>query len=185
MGYIDQNLMPDERVIVHGKLHWLILVWPMVMTAGVGLVVLVCAGLVLSDLDDLVRLLAMIAGAFFALMFVGGLVAIVDSFLSYFFGEELAVTDRRLIAKSGVFKRRHWELPFRQIESVSYDQSLLERFFSAGQLKVRGTGRGWVQTALLANFREFRQAVTSRVEAVHQPELGHGGEIVTRGFSEA
>src|SRR5205085_6129586 len=53
---------------------------------------------------------------------------------------ELAVTDRRVIYKSGLFSRHTLEMNRSKVESVDVDQSILGRIFSFGTIIVRGTG---------------------------------------------
>jgi hypothetical protein len=56
------------------------------------------------------------------------------------------------------------DFPLAQVESLSIKQSLLDRIFGAAQVRVSGSGSSWVQTALLANYREFRNAAAEQAE---------------------
>lgn len=53
---------------------------------------------------------------------------------------EIAVTNRRLIAKFGVFQTRVYDMPLSRVESVRVDQTFLGRIFSYGDVHVAGTG---------------------------------------------
>jgi uncharacterized membrane protein YdbT with pleckstrin-like domain len=53
---------------------------------------------------------------------------------------ELAVTDHRVIYKSGLLSRHTIEMNRDKVESVDVDQSLLGRIFGYGTVIVRGTG---------------------------------------------
>ena len=44
MGYIENNLVPGETVLYKTRLHWIVLIWPLVAGAllgGIGLVFVV------------------------------------------------------------------------------------------------------------------------------------------------
>jgi len=53
---------------------------------------------------------------------------------------EFAITDRRVVAKTGFVRRQTVELDFRRIESVSMQQSILGRMLGYATILVRGTG---------------------------------------------
>jgi uncharacterized membrane protein YdbT with pleckstrin-like domain len=53
---------------------------------------------------------------------------------------ELAVTDHRIIYKTGVFSRHTMEMNRSKVESVDVDQSFFGRMFGYGTILVRGTG---------------------------------------------
>jgi uncharacterized membrane protein YdbT with pleckstrin-like domain len=167
MGYIENNLVPNETIVLRGKLHRLVLVMPPLMLVGTVIALLVCVGIVFSGLGDLWKLLAGAASFFLIFCVFGAIVGAVQAYLNYFFGNEIAVTSRRLILKLGVIRREHMEFTFRQIESIAFDQSLLDRLVGGAQLKVLGAGSGWVRSPYLSNFQEFRQAALQQIEAAH------------------
>ena len=45
-------------------------------------------------------------------------------------------TSRRLITRSGVFTRRGHDIPLNRISDISYEKSLIDRFFGCGTLVV-------------------------------------------------
>lgn len=53
---------------------------------------------------------------------------------------ELAVTDKRVIAKTGLVQRRTIEMFLEKVESVQVDQSVLGRIFNYGSVTISGTG---------------------------------------------
>jgi uncharacterized membrane protein YdbT with pleckstrin-like domain len=55
---------------------------------------------------------------------------------------EIAVTDYRVIYKSGFISRRTAEMNMNKIESVVVDQSILGRLLDYGSIHIRGTGSG-------------------------------------------
>jgi uncharacterized membrane protein YdbT with pleckstrin-like domain len=53
---------------------------------------------------------------------------------------EFAVTDRRIIAKTGLVSRRTVEMFLDKVESLNVEQSIPGRMFNYGTVTIRGTG---------------------------------------------
>lgn len=53
---------------------------------------------------------------------------------------ELAITNKRVIAKTGLVQRRTIEMFLEKIESIQVDQSVLGRMFNFGSVVISGTG---------------------------------------------
>jgi len=53
---------------------------------------------------------------------------------------EFAVTDRRIIAKTGLVSRRTVEMFLDKVESLNVEQSIPGRLFDYGTVTIRGTG---------------------------------------------
>jgi len=53
---------------------------------------------------------------------------------------ELAITNKRVIAKTGLMQRRTIEMFLEKIESIQVDQSVLGRLFNFGSVVISGTG---------------------------------------------
>ncbi len=160
MGYIEDNLMANEKVIVRGRNHIAIVLWP--LAVGLFAIFLLLAAFVAaaSDAGGFALLLA-IPGVLFLIGAVPGFFGALIAFKS----NEVAVTTRRVIGKFGLIRRSTLEFPFRQIESVAFEQGLVDRILGGAQIKIRGAGSAWVETPMLANFREFRIAAMEGVEA--------------------
>ena len=79
---------------------------------------------------------------------------------------ELAITNKRVIAKTGLLQRRTIEIFLEKIESIQVDQSVFGRMFNFGSVVVSGTG---VHSAPFKNIsdplalrRNFMMAADSR-----------------------
>ena len=53
---------------------------------------------------------------------------------------ELAITNKRVIAKTGLIQRRTIEMFLEKIESIQVDQSVFGRMFNFGSVVISGTG---------------------------------------------
>jgi catechol 2,3-dioxygenase-like lactoylglutathione lyase family enzyme len=122
VSYIDENLLPDEHVVYRAELHWIIF-------ARAILVLVV--GLVLVFVPRIGQ-----AGLVVLLL---GVVMLVPPFVDYR-TTELGVTNKRVIVKTGLVRRRTLELLLRQVEAISVDQSLLGRLLGFGSITLTGTG---------------------------------------------
>ncbi|NCC27320.1 MAG: hypothetical protein EOM22_03990 [Gammaproteobacteria bacterium] len=94
MGYVENSLGSGEQVAALGQLHWWIFVHGSVV-AAIGL------GLVLSG-DSGLALIGAVAIAI-------GLFSVLGAYINQI-STELAVTNRRVIAKFGFIRRRTVEL---------------------------------------------------------------------------
>jgi len=54
--------------------------------------------------------------------------------------DEFVITNKRVIIKTGLIRRRTVELNLTKIESVNVDQSILGRILGFGSLQIVGTG---------------------------------------------
>jgi len=70
---------------------------------------------------------------------------------------ELAITNKRVIAKSGLIQRKTMEMFLSKIESVQVDQGILGRIFDYGTVTISGTGMHSAPFADIAKPLEFRK----------------------------
>ena len=78
------------------------------------------------------------------------------------FCTELAVTDRRVIFKTGFVRRRTVEMNMDKVETVDVDQSILGRILGYGTIHVLGTGSGIEHLRQVAHPLELRSAITAK-----------------------
>ena len=122
MSYIDENLLPDEHVVCRAELHWIIFARA-ILVLVVGLVILFVPRIGQAGLVVLLL----------------GVVMLAPPFVAYR-TTELGVTNKRVIVKTGLVRRRTLELLLRQVEAILVDQSLLGRLFGFGSITLTGTG---------------------------------------------
>jgi len=73
------------------------------------------------------------------LVIVVGLFVLIAAWIRYR-TTEFAVTDRRIIAKTGLVSRRTVEMFLDKVESLNVEQSVPGRVFDYGTVTIRGTG---------------------------------------------
>ncbi|WP_375725249.1 PH domain-containing protein [Arcobacter sp. KX21116] len=142
MGYVEKNLMPGEKILFIGKIHWIIYLF--------GAIVFVF-GLVLPL--GIVKTVAIIVGLFFLIK-------------AFIFAKttELIITSKRVIAKFGLIRRDTVELNHNQVESLNVSQGIIGRIVNAGSILIKGTGGTSTPIPSIAKPLDFRKEYFSIVE---------------------
>jgi uncharacterized membrane protein YdbT with pleckstrin-like domain len=141
MGYVDNNLAPGERILLRATPHWGLFIGPILVTVIGGLLVLLFFLPSLTAPSDQ----DMIASS--ALLFLCCIVPyllfsalVLGSAAARYFTTEFAVTDRRIIAKTGLLRQRSLELVLNKVESIGVDQPIFGRMLNFGTIVVSGSG---------------------------------------------
>jgi uncharacterized membrane protein YdbT with pleckstrin-like domain len=143
MGYVDENLMPGEKVVCKAKIHWLIF--------GRGVVLFLVGVLLLIMYGDLLILLLGVVFLIYAVIKRSS--------------TELAVTSKRVIVKTGLFSRKTMELNHTKVESFYVEQGIFGRIFGFGTVTVNGTGGGSVPVTFIDSPLEFRRKAMETIDA--------------------
>ena len=153
MRYVQRVLQPGETVIHESRLHPLIFL-PALLWLIVALVLLAAST---QASDDKIQIAVIAAAVLFGVLALGSwLRAAIRRATT-----ELAVTDRRVIYKSGLLSRHTLEMNRSKVESVDVDQSLLGRLFGFGTIIVRGTGGSLEPIRLISDPLTFRSHITA------------------------
>jgi uncharacterized membrane protein YdbT with pleckstrin-like domain len=140
MSYVDNSLIPDEQVVFRSHLNRIIFLPPIVLLA-VSLW-LFSYGVPLGGESVL------------AVAILWGLVKYVD-----YASSEFAVTNKRVIIKVGVLRRRTVEMLNTKVEAVAVNQGIFGRIFGYGNIVVTGTGGTNEAFNGISSPLEFRRAV--------------------------
>jgi uncharacterized membrane protein YdbT with pleckstrin-like domain len=153
MKYVEQVLQPGEKVTYATSLHWL------VYLRFIVLMILAVACLIVwgSVSEPAVKVILGVATVVFILIaLVSGLGALIRRSTT-----ELAVTDRRVIYKTGIFQRHSMEMNLSKVETVGVNQSILGRILGYGTVIVRGTGGSFEPVAFIGDPLNFRSHITA------------------------
>lgn len=151
MSYIDANLLADERVVFRTRLHWKLLVGPVLFT----LVALLPAA----------WLLAQHRWSAWALIPPGlGLLYLLAAIIKRQ-SSDFAVTNMRVVMKVGVFRTRSVELLLGKVEAIAVSQSLGGRVLGYGDIVVTGSGGTEEPFSSIQAPLELRRAVQSATAA--------------------
>ncbi len=152
MSYVDSVLQPGETVLDRTRLHWFIYLRSLlVLLLALGIF---AAGSGTPPADQpLFEIGAAVLG-------VVGLVAFLGAWIKRS-TTELAVTDRRVVHKTGFFSRQTQEMNREKVESVDVEQSVPGRIFGYGTVLVRGIGSSWEPFRNIADPLRFRSFITA------------------------
>lgn len=143
MSFIEKNLSNNERIIYRSKLHWII------YFRGVFLFAL---GLLIGRASYAACGFLVTVGAISLLMaFVVGA------------SSEFAVTNKRVILKTGMIKRKFCEIQLNKSEGLQIEEGIMGRIFGYG--KIRITSGGVVEVfSPVANPFEFKKQINNAIE---------------------
>jgi uncharacterized membrane protein YdbT with pleckstrin-like domain len=140
MSYVDQSLIPNETVTFRTRLHPIVFASPAV-------VALLAVALLAYGVNGL-------AGFLFLVALILGLMK-----LLVYRSSEFAVTNKRVIIKVGVFRRRTLEMLLSKVEAIAVTQGIMGRIFGCGSIVVTGTGGTHEPFSSISAPLEFRRAV--------------------------
>jgi uncharacterized membrane protein YdbT with pleckstrin-like domain len=78
---------------------------------------------------------------------------------------ELAVTNKRIIVKTGFIQRNTSEMFLEKVESIQVEQGVLGRLFDFGTITVSGTGGDRAPVRNVSQPLEFRKAFMTAIDA--------------------
>lgn len=134
-AYVDRCLLPGEQVIAEAKLHWAIFAGPAFLA-----------------------LFALMTGPAKGVLMFFAVVWAVYRFLIYS-TTELALTNKRVIAKWGIVRRNVVDVSNAKVEGITYNQGIVGRIFGYGSVLVRGTGVGQVPVPFIEHPEFFKHEV--------------------------
>ena len=92
-----------------------------------------------------------------------GIIIILSAVFTYI-STELAVTNKRVVAKTGFIKRSTIELNLSKVESIQVHQGLFGRILNYGSLVVSGAGNPQAPIPNIADPMSFRRLATEAQE---------------------
>jgi uncharacterized membrane protein YdbT with pleckstrin-like domain len=163
MSYVESNLVPGETVVYQTRLHWIVMLGHLI----VGCLLLALPGVLL--LYYALRQTGMESGTLHA-MEGGGVVLLVCGLLVIVMGmvrrnaTEMAVTNRRVVIKTGLTSRKTIEMLLNKVESIEVNETTFGRILGYGAIVVIGTGGTTEPFHTIAHPLEFRSQVQQQIE---------------------
>ena len=160
MAYIESILMDNEKIIYQTKPHWIIY--------GTAVIWLIASLLLNSyfgprlDLNMIMFNYPLYKVASFILL-IFALYFGVGAFI-YSISAEFAVTNYRIIMKTGFIQRNSLEILLEKVESVHVVQSILGRILSFGTIIINGVGGTKDPFPNIFNPLKFREIVQQQSE---------------------
>jgi len=152
MSYVRNNLVTGESLIYETGVHWSVLLWPLVIAIFVSAGAIACLLQKNSDFLYVGAALLVVAAAVLT-------VAIVQRNAT-----EIAVTNRRVIIKTGWVHRRSLEIMLAKVESIGITEPFLGRMLGYGTVVIRGTGGTPEPFEKIAHPSELRKHVHEQAD---------------------
>ena len=149
MSYIESNLQPGENVVYKAKIHLFLFAQP---------VVLLLLGWLFYSVDADIAALPHYGGLF--LLFLGA--ASLLQRLMVIAGSAYAVTNKRVILKTGIISRRAVDLVLSKCEGLHVKQSIMGRIFKFGTITVT-TGGATSSYPFVADPLRFRREINTQI----------------------
>jgi membrane protein YdbS with pleckstrin-like domain len=163
LSYVEKHLIPGETLQYQTKLHWIVMLGHVAAAAVLELLAIVFLIASFSSSGaakgapprNAIYLGAFLCFAIGAIVFSIGLLKRSVT--------EMAVTNKRVIVKTGLATRRSTEILLSRIESVVVDEPALGRVLGYGTVIVRGTGGTPEVFQKIQNPLKFREQVQSQI----------------------
>lgn len=152
MRYIKEVITPNENLIVYAKTHGFIYAQPVMWAifSMIALAILYHFGWMNLWYLSLIPL-------------APALYYFIQAWV-YSYSTELAVTDKRVIAKFGFIRRETIELKHSKVESLQVKQGILGRIFNFGSIKIIGSGGTTAPIPYIKDPLVFRSAALTQEE---------------------
>jgi len=163
LSYVEKHLIQGEAVHYQTKLHWVVMLGHMATTAVLELLAIIFLIASFSSpvgAKGVPPRSALYLGAF--LFFAIGAIFFTIGLLKRN-ATEMAVTNKRVIAKTGLADRRSIEILLSRIESVVVDEPAIGRILGYGTVIVRGTGGTPEIFEKIQHPLEFREQVQRQI----------------------
>ncbi|MUL67653.1 hypothetical protein BOO86_24490 [Mycobacterium sp. CBMA 234] len=139
MGYPDNVLAADERVVLHRHPHWKRLIGAvLVLLLGTALAAFVAAVVNHTNWDSSAKNIIFAVIGVIWLVVVGWLT--VWPFLNWR-STHFVITDRRVMFRHGVLTRSGIDIPLARINSVEFRHKLLDRILRTGTLVIESASQ--------------------------------------------
>lgn len=164
MSYVQKSLLPDEKILFTGSLHWIVFV--------PGLALVIVAGLLAAYGQiplafvfgkNLAAQMKTIQGGLAAAALLAGLTMMLGGYIRQQ-TTELAITNRRIIAKYGFIARSTFEIMLNRITGANFDQTVPGRMMGYGTIIVHGAGGDISPFDLIGDPQTFHRVLVGVLE---------------------
>jgi uncharacterized membrane protein YdbT with pleckstrin-like domain len=163
-SYVETVLLNGEELEYAGTLHWIIFA-PGLCSAIFGAFLCLLTPHALNEnfmlglMEEVSSYITYVGVA----MVLSGVGMLAHSYLR-FVSTELAITNRRVIAKTGFISRSTFEVMLNRVEGANIDQTVWGRLFGFGSIFVHGTGGGVTPIDHIADPLSFKKQLMTWVE---------------------
>jgi hypothetical protein len=153
LKYTRKILQRGEKVLAQGRYHWIIYIAPILFLL-LGLWAFSSISKATADNKTLLSFTAP------CLILLAAITAMRAWFRQW--TTEIAITNLRIVRKSGFIRRQTWEMNMDKVESVTVDQGIFGRILNYGTIHVLGTGVGVEHLHQIRSPIEIRNQIVAR-----------------------
>lgn len=146
MSWISESLMNGESIVYEGHLHWIM------FAPGIFLVVI---GAACSAGVPVLGVLLILGGIF---SLIGAAIRQATT--------EIAVTNKRVLGKTGFIRRDTIDLNLSKVESLYADQGILGRMLDYGAVRIKGTGGSNFIVKSVSTPIAYKKAANEQIDAM-------------------
>src|SRR5947207_12500054 len=167
VGYVENNLITGEAVTYRARLHWILFVKPTL----IALVIIAIGGLVFYAAESRGGLSTEAALGLWLAVLIVAAVPVLAAVINWR-SAEFAVTNKRVILKTGFIQSKTEEMFLNKIESVGVDQSISGRILGFGTIVIRGTGGSLEPFHRVSSPLRFRNEIQEQIGKSFEPGNG-------------
>jgi uncharacterized membrane protein YdbT with pleckstrin-like domain len=164
LSYVEKNLVAGETLLYQTRHHWIVLLGPALLSLLLGVSGLGLLGGSIASMGGKSQASGspgITAGG----LGIIGLILLVAAAGTLAYGiakrnaTEMAVTNKRVLIKTGLASRRTLDVMLSRVESIGVEETVIGRLLSYGTVVVRGTGGTPEAFVMIDHPQEFRRAV--------------------------
>lgn len=137
MARIDKELTSDEQVILRMRPHWVLLMKPLLVLAGLTVTFFYAHKGLVSGLPHRSPIIDKIVLGTYVVLLIAWTVI---PFLKWVTTKYI-FTDKRIITRVGIIKIEGETIPLNRINNLTYTRSLMERLYGAGSLVIEAAAK--------------------------------------------
>jgi uncharacterized membrane protein YdbT with pleckstrin-like domain len=164
LSYVEKNLIAGETLLYQTRHHWIVLLGPALLSLLLGVSGLGLLGESIASMAGKSQASGSTGGNAGGLGIIG-LILLVAAAGTVAYGiakrnaTEMAVTNKRVLIKTGLASRRTLDIMLSRVESIGVEETVIGRLLSYGTVVVRGTGGTPEAFVMIDHPQEFRRAV--------------------------
>jgi len=159
VGFSEDNLHRDEQIVLDLHPHWIMLAKGVIL-----LVLAIVIGIVLLAWNPTNQSLENVVNGAAVVMVIVALLYFLQRWISWI-STNFVVTTDRCIYREGIVSKRGIEIPLERINTVFFNQGIIDRMVGAGTLTIESAGEHGVQT-----FEDVRNPIAVQQELYQQME---------------
>jgi len=151
VSYVENNLLVGESMTYRARLHWIIF-----LKGGLFVLAAIVA---LAYLESPYN--QYLGGGLFLLAIVYLIIPVIE-----YYSNEFAVTNKRLIVKTGLIRIDSLEILLSKVEGIQVNQTILGRILGYGSITITGTGGSRDPYLNIAEPLEFRKKAQEQISII-------------------